>query len=980
MIKIIFTSICLCLLSVRLLAQTNYTQYVDPFIGTDGHGHTYPGASLPHGMVQLSPDGGTTGWDWCSGYHYSDSSIIGFSHTHLSGTGCADYGDILFMPTTGEVKTEPGTKDDPDSGYRSRFNHKNETASPGYYSVLLDDYNIEAELTVTKRAGFHRYTFPETDKANIVIDLDHGIGEIVLDAKLEIIDGKTIAGYRRSKGWANNHCVYFYAEFSQPFTNYGIVENGEDHAKKVEAQCKNIKAYIQFENSSKQTVLGKVGISHTSLEGAKKNLAKEIPGWDFDEIKKQAENEWQKELSAIDVNSIDETNKRIFYTALYHALLNPNVFSDVDGNYIGMDGKIHEVQGRDMYTVFSLWDTFRAEHPLFTILNPQRAGDMVQALIAKYEESGLLPVWELASNETGTMIGYHSIPVIVDAYFKGIRNYDVEKAYEAMIKSAMQDHLGLKYYMEMGYIPSDLENESVSKMLEYAYDDWCIAKMAQDLGREEDYNYFIERAKFYVNAFDPATSLMRPKRNGKWYEPFDPYSVSGNYTEANAWQYSFFVPQDVNGIIELIGGDNKFVTMLDELFNAPTTLSGREQPDISGLIGQYAHGNEPSHHMAYLYNYAGQSWKTQKRVREILTTLYNDEPDGLPGNEDCGQMSAWYVLSALGFYPVTPGDNNYIIGTPLFDEATIKIADREFKIIANNLSPTNIYIQSLTLNNKEYLKSYILHEDIVNGGTLTFNMGSKSSNFGKNLEDRPVAVINKPFLPIPYATSGERVFKDSTVVALASIRHPIDIFYSSDGSDPKEKRKLYSSPLLISKTSVIKAVCHKNGVFSKVLTMRFNKVLKERSIILTRQPHPKYTGGGALALIDNITGTDNFHTESWQGYEGVDFEAVVDLGEIQNLESINTRFLQDIRSWIFFPKKIIYSISKNGEKYNKVYETSVVTDEDNQPTEIRTFECNLYNKNARYIKVFAESFGPCPDWHFAPGGKTWIFIDEIAVK
>ncbi|MGE5497098.1 MAG: GH92 family glycosyl hydrolase, partial [Syntrophothermus sp.] len=692
--------------------------YVDPMIGTSAHGHTYPGASLPFGLVQLSPDTDRSGWDWCSGYHFSDSSIIGFSHTHLSGTGCADYGDILIMPTTGGLKMEPGDKTKPGSGYRSSFSHNNETAKAGYYSVLLDSYQIKAELTASLRAGFHRYTFLQEGKANIIIDLIHGIEDRTTDAQITFVNDFVVEGYRRSTGWANNHCVYFRAVFSKPFINAGITDSGKLLNDKNTAKGNQIKSFLTFDVKKNEKILIKVGISHTNIEGARLNVASEIRDWNFDRVRKEAAEEWNRQLSLINIESKDEAKKKVFYTALYHSFLSPNTFSDAGGSYTGMDGKVHKSENSAIYTVFSLWDTFRALNPLLTIVERERAQELVRTLISKYEESGLLPVWELAANETGTMIGYHSIPLIADAYFKGIRGFDVKKAYEAMKKSATQHHLGLDPYMQMGYIPADLEGESVSKTLEYAYDDWCIARMAKELGNDEDYKYYSGRALSYINVFDPSFRLMRPKKNGKWLEPFDPYSVSGNYTEANSWQYSFFVPQDVNNLIKLMGGDDAFISRLDDLFTADPKLTGRFQSDITGLIGQYAHGNEPSHHMAYLYNYAGAPWKTQQRVNQIVSTLYTDKPDGLCGNEDCGQMSAWYVLSAMGFYSVCPGDARYVIGTPAFDRTVIKTGKESFTIKAENLSEKNIYIQSAALNGKGYPYSYIDHSVLLKGGEL----------------------------------------------------------------------------------------------------------------------------------------------------------------------------------------------------------------------------------------------------------------------
>lgn len=974
-----FALACFALLN-SVQAQTKLVQYVDPMIGTSGHGHTYPGASLPFGLVQLSPDTDIKDWDWCSGYHYSDNSIMGFSHTHLSGTGCADYGDILIMPATGTLKTDPGEKDKPGSGYRSRFSHNNEVASAGYYSVLLDDYNIKAELTASLRAGYHKYTFPKSTSSHIIIDLVHGIQDKTTDSEIRVIDNKTIEGYRRSTGWARDHCVYFRAEFSKPFQSYGLVDNGTVLNGKNSAKGSLIKGFFNYSTSEGEVIQIKIGISHVSLDGARKNLAGEIKGWDFNKVRKEAESAWEKQLELVRVQSPNKEAKRVFYTALYHSLLNPNTFSDSDGSYMGMDGKVHSAKN-NMYTVFSLWDTFRALHPLLTIIDRQKDLDMVRSLVAKYDESGLLPVWELAANETGTMIGNHSIPVIVDAYFKGIRDFDVEKAYEAMKKSAMQDHLGLDSYKQMGFIPADLESESVSKTLEYSYDDWCIAKMAKALGKEDDYKYFMERAKYYTNVFDPSTHLMRAKKNGKWFEPFDPFSVSGNYTEANAWQYSFFVPQDVSGLISLMGGDDKFISKLDELFTTDSKLTGRQQSDITGQIGQYAHGNEPSHHMAYLYNYAGAPWKAQQRIHQILTTLYNDKPDGLCGNEDCGQMSAWYVLSSMGIYPVCPGDTKYSIGTPLFEKIAINAGSgRKFTIRANNLSDKNFYVQSAKLNGREYNYSYIDQSDIVKGGELVLEMGPRAGKWGTEKQYRPVSMIAASFVPVPVLNSGERVFADSTLVALTSIEDSAQIYYSLDGSDPASAKNVYSKPLEIKSTTVLKALCRSNGTDSKVVISRFNKIPEGRSIKLNTQYHSNYTGGGAAGLIDSIHGTSNFHTEAWQGYEGNDLDAIIDLGKLQKLSLISSSFLQNTGSWIFLPKEIEYFVSSDGINFTRVYETANVPEKTAEPQVIKNFDKTLDSTEARYVRVYAKNVGKCPDWHVAAGNKAWLFIDEITVR
>jgi len=728
----IFTGLIMISVSSLPCLAREPVEYVNPFIGTGGHGHTFPGACVPFGMVQLSPDTGISGWDHCSGYHYPDNGIMGFSLTHLSGTGCADYGDILLMPTTGKLKLTPVTPG-------SRFSHEDEQASAGYYAVILQTYNIKVELTATRRAGFLRFTFPKSSETHILIDLAHGIGNSPVQAYVKVVGGNQIEGYRRSKGWARDRTVYFVAEFSKPFSSYGTWEETWRrwiHRDQSEESGKKVGAYVGYSASQSRVIMVKVGISFVSVDGARRNLEVEIPDWDFERVRREAKETWNEELNKIEVEGGTDDQKVIFYTALYHCLLCPYVFSDVDGKYIGMDGRIHTAKDHTHYSVFSLWDTFRAEMPLLTLIQPERLKDMISSLVAKYKEGGWLPIWPLANNYTNCMIGDHAVPVIVDAYMKGIRNFEVEKAYEAMRKGAMetppQGHpfrgrVGLEYYKEMGYIPADKVDQSVSRTLEYAYDDWCLAQMARVLGKDDDYNIFLKRAHYYENVFDTSGQFMRPRNmDGSWVEPFDPMEAGNRYyTEANAWQYTWSVPHDVEGLIELMGGAEKFIKKLDALFEQSPEVKG--PPDITGLIGQYAHGNEPSHHIAYLYNYAGAPWKTQERVRQIMDGLYGPGPQGLCGNEDCGQISAWYVFSAMGFYPVCPGQGMYVIGSPIFERVTIHLnrpykADK-FIIKANNVSSEDKYIQSAVFNGKALKKPWIRHSDITAGGTLTFEMG-----------------------------------------------------------------------------------------------------------------------------------------------------------------------------------------------------------------------------------------------------------------
>ena len=669
-------------------SSNNLSEYVNPFVGTGGHGHTFPGAASPFGMVQLSPDTRIDdSWDGCGGYHYDDSFIYGFSHTHLNGTGVSDYGDILLMPTMGEPSFD-------NKIYASTFSHANEKASAGFYSVKLDKHNIDVRLTTSTRVGFHEYTFNNAGQANIILDLNHR--DKLLYGEVRIVNPTTIEILRRSEAWARDQYVYARIEFNVPLKVNLVKEKNKENTK-LEGIFKGTELALSFYKQVKkgEKILVKVSLSPTSYEGAKLNSS-EIKHWDFEKVKQDAETLWNKELSKIEVTSDDKDKLVIFYTALYHTMMQPNIAQDIDGKYRGRDNQIHTAEGFDYYTVFSLWDTFRGAHPLYTLIDKKRTSDFINTFIKQYEQGGRLPVWELASNETDCMIGYHSVSVIADAMAKGITGFDYEKAFEASKASAMRDVLGLEAYKKNGFISMDDEHESVSKTLEYAYDDWCIAQMAQILNKKEDYQYFMKRSQNWKNIFDWETSFMRPKKNGGWDKPFDPREVNNNFTEGNSWQYSFFVPQDISGMIQAYGGPEKFEAKLDALFNAESKTTGREQVDVTGLIGQYAHGNEPSHHMAYLYNFVNKPYKTQEKVRQILTELYKNDPDGVSGNEDCGQMSAWYVLSAMGFYPVTPASNDYIIGKPLFKKATIHLENgKQFVISAKNLSDKNIYIESV---------------------------------------------------------------------------------------------------------------------------------------------------------------------------------------------------------------------------------------------------------------------------------------------
>ena len=719
--------------------KTTLSNYVNPMIGTSGHGHTFPGATVPFGMVQLSPDTYNEGWDWCSGYHYSDNSIMGFSHTHLSGTGRGELLDVLMMPTTGAVQFEPGTRENPDSGYRSRFSHQNEIAKAGYYSVMLDDYQIKAELTATKRAGFHRYTFGKDESANLIIDMAHSFKtDSILDGTIRIVNDTLIIGSHRSKGWGEGdekyyteHSVFFAARLSQPIKSASFFVDGKVIENIKEIQGKFVKTNIVFDLSKSKQLLIKVGISGVDVDGALKNVDTEIPDWNFDKVVKTADNDWNQILKTFQLNDPNQANKETFYTALYHSCVAPFTASDADDRYMGFDRKIHQAKGFTMSTGLSLWDTFRAANPLYTIISPSKVTDIINSMLAQYDQYGLLPIWPLCNSETNCMIGYHSIPVIVDAYLKGIGGFDAEKAFEAMKKSAMQDDFDVQYLKKYNYIPRDMApTMSVARTLEYAYDDYCIAMMAQKMGKTEDYNYFSKRGKAFENLLDTSIGFMRGKDSkGQFRADFDPYNAvnaNSDFIEGNSWQYTWFVPQDIPALINGMGGKVGFVSKLDTLFSVSSKLDKDTPMDVSGLIGQYAQGNEPSHHVAYLFNYGDAPWKTQERIHQIMTTLYSNKPDGLCGNGDMGQMSAWNVFSALGFYPVNPADGKYVFGTPQFAEVAINLPNNKiFTVMAKNLSGENIYIEKVLLNGNDYPKGYITHQQMLEGGTLEFQMGNK---------------------------------------------------------------------------------------------------------------------------------------------------------------------------------------------------------------------------------------------------------------
>jgi hypothetical protein len=666
---------------------------------------------------------------------------------------------------------------------------------------------------------------------------------------------------------------------------------------------------------------------------------------------------------------------------MYHAMLQPNTFHDVDGRYRGIDREIHTSEDFTNYTVFSLWDTYRAWHPLMTIIEQERTNDFILTMLNMYEKGGLLPIWELAANETYCMIGNHSISVIADAWMKGIRGFDGEQAIDAMLHSATRDHFGLDVYREHGYIPGEKEHESISKTLEYAYNDWCIAVMAKELGRDDIYKEYLRRAQSYKNILCPETGFMRPRLNGSWLTPFDPTTVDWHFTEANSWQYSFYVPHDIEGFMNFLGGKEALAAKLDELFETEAPISGRDMKDITGLIGQYAHGNEPSHHMAYLYNFAGQPWKTQKMVRKIMDEQYTHLPDGISGNEDCGQMSAWLIMSAMGFYPVTPGKPEYIIGTPWFPEMEIHLENGKiFKITAANVSSKNCYIQSAKLNGKAYDKSFIHHSDIMKGGHLHFEMGSKpNTGWGSAQENIPVThIADELIVPVPYVVFEDNKFTTTVKVEIKTPVQGCEIFYTTDGSQPDKNSQKYSEPLILEETTELITVAYRNG-YSSPVKSQFVKLDITRKIDIKTPWHPNYHGGGPEALIDGLRGADNWRLGGWHGYQGTDFEAVVDLGKIMNIQYLGAGFVQDIRSWIWMPVDVAFYVSIDGTKFNRAAYIKTKTPSDDYSISRDDLGAKV-NLKARYIKVKATNFGIIPEWHLGAGYDAYIFIDEIMIK
>jgi predicted alpha-1,2-mannosidase len=947
--------------------------YVNPFVGTGGHGHTFPGPVVPFGMVQLGPDTRPEGWDGCSGYHYSDSVIYGFSHTHLSGTGIPDYSDLLVVPQVGKVKLQGAWKTP--KGYGAKFSHKNETASPGYYSVKLQDPDVDVRLTTTERCGIHEYTF-HTEKGKKYLVLDLGYRDRVIETSAAAEGKNHVRGYRISEAWASKQYFYFDLETNIPFSKARWVED-----KKTGTHV----MVLEFPADTKQVLL-RVGISGTDKEGASKNLQAEGTSWDFEQYLRNAQTRWRTELSVVQAYASQKEVLNNFYTALYHAYIHPSLWTDTDGRYRDFNQQVQHSSEGDLYSVFSLWDTYRGANPLYTIFQQDRVPQFVESFYQQYRNTGLLPVWTLSDNETNCMIGYHAVSVIADAHGKGIRLKHTDELLKAMIATSNHDHFGKRQFVQQGFISANTEPESVSRTLEYSYDDWCIAQFARRTGNDSVAAVYEKRAASWMNLYNPESGFFQPRKGGMWLPNFRPNEVNHHFTEANAWQYSLAAPHHIASVIRLKGGNQGMERFLDSLFYSSSVMSGREQADITGLIGQYAHGNEPSHHMAYLYNYCGAPYKTQQMIDRILKEHYHNTPDGLSGNEDCGQMSSWYVLSSLGFYPVSPGSPTYAIGRPMMDRVSLNIGSVPLVIEAANNAPDNKYIQAVSWNGEPYEKLYITQEMINEGGYLKIEMGpSPKGSLAKyelDLKDQaPKDAIAAPFFIASGTTFGENI-----TVSLDKLPSETGtIVYTTNGDDPTEASATADKNLTLFETTTLKArIYRKEGaklIYSPVVATTFMKYTQDKVIDLKTPYANQYSGGGAQGLVDGQFGGLDYRGTEWQGFQGKDVEAVVTLTEPRQISSISVSCFQDTKAWIFHPKSLTVEVSEDGITYKKVGTTrNSSVDDRREGATINPIRMDFPPVAAKYVRIRVENYGLCPQWHLGAGGETWLFLDEIVVE
>ena len=960
---------------------------VDPFIGTGGHGHTYPGATVPFGMVQLSPDTRLEGWDGCGGFHITDDQVYGFSHTHLQGTGVSDYGDVLLMPTVGPMDTGSVWRE----RYRDRFVQGSQEAHAGYYRCALERSGVEVELTASERVGHHRWTLSSRDTLQLVVDLAHR--DDLINYGMYPLDDSTLVGQRVSDNWAREQHVYFAMRFDQPFEWLDQMAELQTE-RDANGMLKQELTYVPIFSlvfKGVESVEARVALSFSDLEGAVANLNVEAPtAGSFDAARARAEQQWNAALSRIQIEAPDADERTIFYTSLYHSLTVPNLATDVDGRYRGTDLQVHQADDSTLrYTVFSLWDTFRATHPLLNVLEPERTEDFVRNFIGMHEEGGQLPMWELAGNYTGCMIGYHAVPVIADAWAKGLRNYDAEKALDAMVAAATADELAKPIWDSIGYLPLERESESVSKTLEYAFDDACIARMAVSMGRMDIAARFGRRAQGWQNLYNPDNQFIQPRYGAAWREGFDPTEVTFEYTEANGWQYNFFMPHDISGHMDLLGGPGAYADRLQDMFGASSEMTGRHQSDITGLIGQYAHGNEPSHHMAYLPSFAGFPDRTQALVDSICDALYTAEPDGLSGNEDCGQMSSWYVWSALGLYPVTPGSDHYVLGTPRYEEVEWALPNgRTLRVTADRSSPDAKYIHGFAINGEPQTRAWVTHAQLMAGGHWTFSMSDEpapADGFGRAPGDWPVAdwtMADGAFVPAPYLNAPRSYSGDSLSVEVGCIDSDARLYYAIGDEDGRTDMAPVEGPITVHGTQVVQLVAERDGVRSAVVSGRIARVNPNYGIDIVHPYANQYAAGGDRALVDGIRGEgDDFRTGDWQGYHGVPARVTVDLGRVHRIASMDVGVLQDVKSWIWGPSEVEFRTSMDGVTFADFGRERPEMDPEQYGAHSRRIRVEGSRK-ARYLQLELSPFngGVIPEWHPGRGNPTWVFADEFGFE
>ncbi|AUP80065.1 GH92 family glycosyl hydrolase [Flavivirga eckloniae] len=1000
--SIVLLSFLLVLFSCQKKVLVDLTDYVDPMIGTDAHGHTFPGATTPFGMVQLSPSNDFKSWDWCSGYHYSDSIIKGFAHNHISGAGLSGLGDILIMPTMGKKTTKSGSDELVDDSYRSRFSHKTERARAGYYAVTLEDYGINVELTATPRTGFHKYTFNKSGVSDIVIDPTHGVMERAAETSIEVVSNSEIRGYKSVGSGDKYRYAYFSAKFSKPFEKATITDNDKEIEEQKLTALK-AKGYVSFNVEEGEQIEVSVTLSPIDYDGVDKNFKTEAQGKSFDDVLKETTEAWNKVLNKITISETSsDAKKRTFYTAMYHAFISPNIISDVDGRY-AVEGKQYKFNSTQ-YSNYSTWDTYRALHPLLTIIEQKETSKMINSLISRDSQAGVgQPVWELLGFDNGCMIGYTTSSVIGDAVLKNIDGINYEEAFKSMYKaasdlskhSAVYDVSGLEDYINYGYVTGET-GSSVSKTTEYNYHDFVIAEVAKKLGKTKEAEEFHKRSIGYRAMFNPEDGYLYPvystgemhKLNLSSWDDLIP-----NYVSGNIWAYSAYTPHDMAGVIQLHGGKEKYATWLDKVFSDTSTLGGAQHVDISGFIGKYGHGDEPGHQMPYLYNFVGQPWKSQKYVNEVVTTMYSDKPDGLINNEDLGQMSAWYIFSTLGFYPVAPASLNYQLGAPYYESATVNLENgNTFTVKAHNLSDANFYVQSVKLNGEIYNKTFISHDDIMNGGVLEFTMGEAPNKVWGSLdESTSIGAISAKSPEIlvkatasPYDENNSFFFSEKHIATLKSNDSDADIYYTTDGSTPTLRSNKYKQPFEIKENCILKAAAIKQGlniskIYEKPLFKSIFPLLKEGypKITMNNWSEPNYGKEDGRLLFDEVVGSSSYGDGKWTAIKDT-FDVGIDLGQNHIVENISVGVLTDIGSWIFPTKSIEVYGGNSNQSLNLIGKLNLPK-ADKFPKEVNRYTLPVKKGQYKYLRVKVNPYGVAPEWHGAFGQKVWLFIDEIMV-